>query len=117
MLTATLVELRIRGLREFQGKRKRQILEIHCESLVIDQTALQYGDILGRIELDGIGQQSRELIVDDGIWTQRNRELGRRRDQVVILRSRLHGDLVIDLEKLVIGTSHVRDRRRDHYRG
>ena len=107
VLPATLVELRIRGLREFQRKGERQILEIHGHSLVIDQTALENADVLRSLKLHCIGQKPCEFILDNRIGTQLNRDLCHGRHDVVVFGRRLHRNLVIDLQELVVGSRNI----------
>lgn len=117
VLATTLVELRIRGLREFQCKGERQILKIDGQSLVIDQTALENTNVLGRREFDRICQETREVIVDDRIGTQWNLNLGGCRDDVVVQRRGLHRNFIIDLQELVISSRDIGNGRGDHRRG
>lgn len=114
VLPATLVELRIRGLREFQRKGERQILEIHGHSLVIDQTALENADVLGSLKLHRIGQKPCEFILDNRIGTQLDRDLCHGGNNVVVFGRRLHRNLVIDLQELVVGSRNIGNGCGDH---
>lgn len=116
MLATALVELRIRGLREFQCKREWQILEIHCHSVVIDQAALQDTHILRSLKLDGIGQETRELILDHRIGSQLDGNLGCSGNDVIVLSRGLHCDLVVDLQELVVRSRDIGDRGGCHGR-
>lgn len=117
MLPATLVELRIRSLREFQCKRKRQVLEIHRHSLVVNQTALEHGDILRSLEINRVCQETTKVVLNDRIGTQCKLNLCCSQDHVIVQCRRLHGNLIVDLQELVIRATHVCDRSGGDSRG
>ncbi len=111
VLATALLQVGVGDLMEFQRQRHRDIVQVHNISLGIHQLDVENRDIHGCAERNRVVQQSRELLLGDGVLAHRDRDLGHRANLAVICCSVLDRVLFVDLQQLV-GFSREVDQRR-----
>ncbi len=114
VLATALVQVGVGDLMEFQCQRHRDIIQVHNISLGIHQLDVENRDVHGCAERNRVVQQSRELLLGNGVLAHRDRDLGYRANLSVVRCSVLDRVLFVDLQEVLCIPRKIDKRSRSH---